>query len=48
MNGEKEGKDCEYVSDNNTRYVGDYVNGYRQGSGTIYNADKSVAYKGQM
>ena len=37
-----------YISDNGTRYQGSYANGYREGYGTVYNNEGSVAYKGEM
>lgn len=37
-----------YSSDNGTRYEGSYVYGYREGNGTIFNGDGTVAYKGEM
>ena len=36
-----------YVSDNGTRYEGSYVNGFREGFGTIFNYGGEVAYKGE-
>lgn len=47
LSGDKEGRGV-YRSENGTRYEGTYNNGYREGSGTIYNGDDSIAYKGEM
>ena len=37
-----------YVAENGTRYEGTYINGFREGFGTLYNGDGNVSYKGNV
>ena len=46
MNGRKHGEGT-YTFKNGLKYVGEYVNGKKQGRGIIYNSDESVGYDGQ-
>ena len=37
-----------YVGKNGIRYEGDYVYGYREGTGTLYSDDGRKSYQGAM
>lgn len=45
MNGDKHGKGT-YRFNSKIKYVGDYVRGVKEGEGTVYNEDNSIAYSG--
>lgn len=45
--GDKQGEGF-YKSANGTKYRGSYVRNKREGKGTIYNNDDTIAYRGQL
>ena len=47
MEGEKHGKGS-YQFNNGLRYEGDYFRGKKEGQGTLFNCDESIAYVGEF
>lgn len=47
MNGQKHGEGY-YHSKNGTKYRGSYANNERNGKGTVFNSDDTIAYQGEL